>query len=461
MRRGLFDNRSSLHKRSHGMSSFLPHQDQDPDSRALGLEKSRLEYQYNYSYVSPLAMVDQVPLQDEFSWKWLVQCGEHALTMLANHIEVDGDLERQAALRKRHGLFNDLVHAVTADFKGVIDVIEETLGATCNGDDNVTVLDCVIDVIEETLGATPINGPLKDLEAFHQLFRTIGLPAINKDYTDDGVFSEMRVAGTNPLLLRKVPKLDERFPVTDLQLHGTLPGDSLAAAGAEGRLYLVDYAMLKGVENGLFAGAQKYLHAPLAAFVFDPKSRKLVPVAIQCGQEPGPDAPIFTPRDGHGWLIAKPIVEVADGNYHEAVSHLGRTHLFIKPFVIASARQLAANHPVGMLPRPHFEGTLKINDYARRHLVNDSGPVDKMLAGAIGSTRGLTVKGVMNYRFNESILPTALAARGVDDPTLLPHYPYRDDALLYWNAIRKWVADYLAIYYVTDGDLQADAELNA
>ena len=419
------------------MSAFLPHHDPDPDARSLQLEKAQAEYQYNYTYVSPLAMVDQVPFQDEFSWKWLVQCGEHSLRMLANHIEVDGDPVRKAATRERHGRFSDLVHACTCDFKGIVAVIEEAFGAA------------------------PVGGPLRDLQAFDDLFRAIGLPAINKDYKDDRVFAEMRLAGPNPLMLRRVAGLDDRFPVTDADLQASLPGDSLAAAGAEGRLYLVDFAPLKDVKNGGSAAAPKYLYAPLALFALDRVSRRLVPVAIQCGQEPGPDAPIFTPRDGPGWLIAKTIVEVADGNYHEAVSHLGRTHLFLEPFVIATCRRLASNHPLSLLLRPHFEGTLKINDYASRHLIDDGGPVDRMCGGEIRSMRTLAVRGVLTYPFNDSLLTASLAARGVDDPTLLPNYPYRDDALLYWKAIRQWVADYLAIYYVHDADLQIDEELLA
>lgn len=149
------------------MSAFLPHHDPDPDARSLQLEKAQAEYQYNYTYVSPLAMVDQVPFQDEFSWKWLVQCGEHSLRMLANHIEVDGDPVRKAATRERHGRFSDLVHACTCDFKGIVAVIEEAFGAA------------------------PVGGPLRDLQAFDDLFRAIGLPAINKDYKDDRVFAEM------------------------------------------------------------------------------------------------------------------------------------------------------------------------------------------------------------------------------------------------------------------------------
>ena len=419
------------------MSAFLPHRDPDPDQRAADLQEAQDEFQYNYTYVSPLAMVDKVPFQDAFAWHWMVHCGQHALTMLANHIEVDGDPRRKDEHRERHSRFFNLINAVSADFRGVIDVIEEALGAS------------------------PISGRLESLEEFNNLFRRIGLPPINKDYTDNRVFAETRLAGPNPVMLRRVTRLDDRFPVTDQLLHGVLDGDSLDAAGAEGRMYLADYAMLKGMENGSFPNTQKYVYAPLALFIADKASGRLKPTAIQCTQEPGPDSPIFTPDDQYGWVIAKTIVEVADGNYHEAVSHLGRTHLFIEPFVVATYRQLAASHPIAILLQPHFEGTLRINEFARRDLIKDRGPVDQMLGGSITATRALTVNGVLNYSFNESMLPFDLASRGVDDLTLLPNYPYRDDSLLYWTAIRKWVSDYLALYYQSDADLHADQELAA
>jgi arachidonate 15-lipoxygenase len=40
-------------------------------------------------------------------------------------------------------------------------------------------------------------------------------------------------------------------------------------------------------------------------------------------------------------------------------------------------------------------------------------------------------------------------------------YPYRDDALLVWDAIHKWVSDYLSLYYASDDDVQKDLELQA
>ena len=59
------------------------------------------------------------------------------------------------------------------------------------------------------------------------------------------------------------------------------------------------------------------------------------------------------------------------------------------------------------------------------------------------------------------MLPRTFSARGVDDPELLPVYPYRDDSLLYWEAIRQWVSEYLAVWYRTQADLDGDHELGA
>jgi len=63
------------------------------------------------------------------------------------------------------------------------------------------------------------------------------------------------------------------------------------------------------------------------------------------------------------------------------------------------------------------------------------------------------------------MVPKTFALRGVDNVDQLPDYPYRDDALLIWEAIHQWVADYLALYYdggnagdnavLRDGELQS------
>ena len=48
---------------------------------------------------------------------------------------------------------------------------------------------------------------------------------------------------------------------------------------------------------------------------------------------------------------------------------------------------------------------------------------------------------------------------GIDDPTLLPNYHYRDDGILIWNAIEFYVTEIIGIFYKSDDDVNEDAKL--
>jgi arachidonate 15-lipoxygenase len=254
--------------------------------------------------------------------------------------------------------------------------------------------------------------------------------------------------------------------VTEEQYQAVMGAtDSLQSAIAQGRVYLADYAILDGALNGTYGTQpqiQKYLYAPLAMFAVpsnDDPHRLLRPVAIQCGQNPA-DYPVITPSTGeYAWLMAKTIVQVADANFHEAVSHLARTHLLIEPFVISTHRQLPSDHPLFKLLVPHFQGTLAINNAAQAFLVAPKGGVNGLLGSTIDNSRVLAVKGLQARGFNADMLPRRLKERGVDDPSALPVYPYRDDGLLVWEAIRDWVEAYLGLYYPSDEAVKSDRPL--
>lgn len=419
------------------MSSFLPQLDPDPERRQANLAEARKDYEWEYNYVSPLAMVKKVPHVDEYSFKWLAKVGERALHVLANHIAIDRDNDRNDFHRTKLKVFKDLISRRVTNTQDLLALLHDSLHCTVEAE-------------------RP-----KSLDDYSDLFRKVGLPAVARDFQEDRVFAYMRIAGPNPVMIHRISSLDDRFPVTQAVYGSVMKNDSLAAAGAEGRLYLADYAGLAFVTDGSFPRDQKYMYAPLALFAVDKDSRQLQPVAIQCEQTPAPDNPVFTPDDGFNWQIAKTIVEMADGNYHEAVTHLGRTHLFIEPFVVATQRQLGGSHPLGMLLRPHFEGTLAINNSAHTRLIADRGNVNRLTSGTIDATRTAATKGIETYPVNDAMLPLTFAARGVEDTETLPLYPYRDDSLLYWNAIRPWVEDYLRIWYRTPADLAGDFELTA
>lgn len=317
----------------------------------------------------------------------------------------------------------------------------------------------------EGLKAQAPTGRPTSLKDYRKLFAYIELPEIADTFQSDESFAWLRVAGPNPVMIERMTAIDPRFPVTEAQYQAVMgSADSLAAAIEAGRVYLADYGILDGALGGSFGTnpqVQKYLYAPLALFAVPTEGGLLRPVAIQCGQNPQ-RYPVITPADGDpAWLTAKTIVQIADVNFHEAVSHFARTHLLIEPFVVATHRRLSATHPVFQLLVPHFQGTLAINDSAKDKLVAARGGVNRLLSATIDTSRVLIVKGFLGRGFNADMFPKRLRDRGVDDPQRLPIYPYRDDGLLIWEAIHHWVTDYLQLYYASDAAVQEDDELQS
>lgn len=416
------------------MSAFLPSFDPDPETRRAERDRRRSEYIFNHACVSPLALVDDVAGRDRFSIEFTTLVLGKIMTNVANEADADSALRRQ--IRSLDLPLTDVALAGS------------------------TAVRAVAGAVGQVIGARAAARRLQNLDDFNALFHVIGLPPIAKDFHLDETFAELRLSGANPVLIHRIDKLDDRFPVTDADFQVALPNDTLVAAGAEGRLFLVDYHKLDGVETGIApSGLQKYLYAPLALFATNKDTLKLTPIAIQCRQRPSANNPIFTPNDGYNWRIAKTIVEIADGNYHEAITHLGRTHLTVEPFIVSAHRQFGLNHPVNVLLQPHFEGTLAINNLARMKLICPDGVVDRLLGGKISATLGLSAWGVQGHAFMDLLPMASFRERGVDDLASLPHYAYRDDSLLHWNAIRGWVATYLQCFYRSDLEVAADVEV--
>ncbi|MEH1916162.1 lipoxygenase family protein [Nostoc sp.] len=450
------------------------------------LDIARQEYQYNYTHIPSIAMLDRLSIAEEFATNWYFLLAQQLRVVFINTLIVNRGNQGSKSIRddvERFILEAFLKGAVPVKISilaRILQIIPQFLLKSISQDvrelddlfysilkeNGLVILRDALNRIINLLYEGQPTGHATSLKDYENLFPVIGVPAIAKTYQEDQVFAYMRVAGYNPVTIARVTTPGDRFPVTNEHYQGVMgTDDSLAAAGLEGRLYLADYKILDGAVNGTFPHEQKYLYAPLALFALpkgsDP-TRLLRPIAIQCGQTPGPDYPIVTPNSGkYSWLFAKTIVQIADANYHEAVTHLARTHLLIGVFAIATARQLPLTHPLRILLHPHFDSTLAINDAAQRILIAPGGGVDRLLSSSIDNSRVLAVLGLQSYGFNSAILPKQFQQRGVDDPNLLPIYPYRDDALLVWDVIHQWVADYLNLYYTKDEDIQKDRALQA
>ena len=306
------------------------------------------------------------------------------------------------------------------------------------------------------------------LTEFRLLFQTIPLPAIADTFMDDQSFARFRVAGPNPMLIECIKSIPAKLPLTEAQYQAVMGAhDSIASALTENRLYLLDYAELDylAAVPGEADGLTKHVFAPLALFAVPKGDSSLVPVGIQCGQNPATN-PLFFPAEKDsptfwGWQMAKFVVQVAECNYHELFVHLARTHLVLEAFTIATHRNLAESHPLNVLLQPNFFGTLFINNAASKYLISPGSPIDEFFGAPLERSQQAVGTDRLNFDFYANMLPADLKRRGIADPKHLPDFPWRDDALLLWEAIHTWVGNYVSVYYVDDEAVTADTELAA
>ncbi|MFI9385938.1 lipoxygenase family protein [Kutzneria sp. NPDC052558] len=295
----------------------------------------------------------------------------------------------------------------------------------------------------------------KTIQAFRDVFARVSPPAATADFESDEYFAEVMVAGPDPTRLVRMDRVPAKFPLTTAHL-----GEDLDQAVAAGRVYWIDYEAMSALDNGTHPQSPKYMYSPMVAFVVPRGGGALKPFAIQCGQDPaGRD--IYTPADGYSWRLARNCVLAAHNTYHEVLTHLGFTHLMSEPVLIAAVRNLAVNHPVAVLLRRHFEGTMSINKLAVELLIQPGRAVEYLIGSDLKSTYPWLAEHRSKRSFRDNYLPTMLASSGTDSVSALPYHPYRDDGLLVWNSVYRWVSDFVGAYYKSDVDVAGDHELQA
>ena len=476
----------------------LPADDSDPVGRERDLERARETWAYDFDALPPLAATKGVPRAARPSMRWFAKVARRLAVVQINELRVrhawtrrwrgpDVGLESLDAKDGRIGRMLDAIRAAQDAHQTFVDRfapwdderpgLESMSAQEVSGDQADELAREVEERIHKVLG--PGIQPSEDagleglgrpegprgrpegIEDYARLFRQIPLPEIAETWQQDETFAWLRVAGPNPTLLTGIAELPDNFPLEDALFARVMEGgDSLAAAGAEGRLFLCDYRVVGEVlRPAPYQGVRKYISAPLALFAVPAGGGALRPVAIQCEQTPDAETnPVFTPLDGDRWKLAKAVVQAADGNHHELVSHLGRTHLYVEPFLLATERHLSDRHPIHRLLTPHFEGTVFINNSARGDLIAPGGAIDRIFAGSIDSAKALAAKGVETYSLDVGLLPNQLAAARSDAIT---DFPYRDDARLLWGAIHRWVESYVTHVYPSDAAVADDVELRA
>lgn len=313
----------------------------------------------------------------------------------------------------------------------------------------------------------------------------MNLPAGQQPWQADWYFGYEQIAGYNTTLLQGVTirggaragglHLDAlllKFPITDAIFQGVLNDRTitLESAARAGRLFVCDYTMLDGAPGSPLFGQWRFPVAPIALFYWNPTPPPgyppqprgvMQPIAIQLGQKPDPETtPIFTPRDGDKWTVARTLVLSSSAIQHETVAHLGACHLTIEPMVVATHRQLPPAHPIFVLLAPHFRFTIAINDAALGSLIAPGGVVATNIGTSIEGSMGLVRDAHLAWCFDEQEPRRLFQTRGVSGDEL-PDFPFRDDTLLLWDALSSFVGKYLKLYYASDEDVKADTELQA
>ncbi|MFD4599231.1 lipoxygenase family protein [Streptomyces sp. NPDC058464] len=314
----------------------------------------------------------------------------------------------------------------------------------------------------------PTPGPRTDadtantLEQFQEIFTVVKPPDVVSWCETDEYFAEMMVAGPDPTRLTRLDTVPGKFPITSEHLHSVpeLAHETLESALAAGRVCWVDHESMSVLNNGHHYQDPKYIYSPMVAFAVPRTGGALRPFAIQCGQDPA-GREIYTPADGYSWKLAKNCVLAAHNTYHGVLSHLAFTHLISEAVLLAAVRNLAAVHPVAVLLRRHFEGTMSINKLAVEVLIQPGRAVEYVIGSDLKSTYPFIAEHRKNFSFTGNYLPAKLARSGTDSLSGLPHYPYRDDGLLVWTAIRRWTDEFVDAYYRSDAEVREDHELQA
>ena len=200
------------------------------------------------------------------------------------------------------------------------------------------------------------------LELYDSQYKTIARPFISDHITTNSLFAFQRLAGNNPIAIKRVSFIPANFPLTDGQYKLVMgEDDSLSEALNEKRVYMLDYSYLKGAESedgytkpeGEYGSPMTvgYSYLAMALFAVSKETKELMPIGIQCGQD-NQNNPIILATDTEtdkrywAWQRAKYVINTADESEFQLSTHLGLTHLLIEAFAMATYRMLPENHPI-------------------------------------------------------------------------------------------------------------------
>lgn len=420
------------------MLPSLPQYDPELDQRRARVAADRALHKLSRNY-GGIPFVESVPLKDEFGAKYLAAAAKWQARSYTNIAATGAD-------------------ALRFDPNGGLEHVAK---------DVRTVL--------QTRLQRAIWGPARDVRVsnwrertpltvaeYRRMFPTVDPPESMHYWQHDWFFAWERLAGTNPILIQLATDIPHTVPFSAADYRAVMQHygitDSLDTALGELRIFKVDLAVLEGIDAGMSEGWRKWLYPPIALFALRPDRQRLLPIAIQCTQRPSPKAPVLMPMDGWAWKMARTVVQSADSNQHGVVEHGTLCHILVAIVATCMHRTMASNHPLRVLLSQNLRYTLPL-DKLTKELFEPGGRTPTIQSPTVDATLRLSRRGLAGFDWTQRSPPLEFSRRRVDNPEILPEYPYRDDSLPHWHAIVKFCEKYVRLYYASDRDVLEDAEL--
>ena len=302
---------------------------------------------------------------------------------------------------------------------------------------------------------------------------------------DDYEFARQRLGSANPNVM-------SRYTGTNTDLNNLIDSASGAFDKSElksrlnglndsAKLFVCDYnTTLGSIETNKFVQTNSkpdympdgfFFSVPIAFFSVELINEEEVfrPVTIQIDSIN--KGYIFTTEDGgNAWLLAKLWVASADAQWWFSGTHLFNTHSIDMIFGIAAVNLmeqglLDETHPMVKLTQPHFKKVFSINsgiyDPSKTDGLYQKGNFcDQFLPTGITGIYQLINNLYENYSFDDQAFDVNIAARNVGKDQFSGHFPYRDDSQIWWNSIKKFVAEIVDATYSSDAEVSADTQLN-
>nr|XP_058945590.1 polyunsaturated fatty acid 5-lipoxygenase-like [Pocillopora verrucosa] len=304
-------------------------------------------------------------------------------------------------------------------------------------------------------------------------------------WISDRFFTQQRLAGINPMSLRRVTlkagpvgldwdtlykTLNPEFDWEGAVQKALGSDDTLEEAIYQGRVYVLRYELCDDLprekvdltDNDPNRTMWDTL-SPIALFAskqdFLTKTNDLVPVAIQMDYTP--DSSVYTPDDDDNWMLAKLNVQVTDLGYAQIVEHLGKVHFLMEPFCVVLKRTLSSSHPLHQILKYHCRDVTVPNTVGAPKLVGEGEFMDQLFAFGNEGTTQLLKEAHKLSTWDVTDFRNEIKKRGVDDKKLLPYYPYRDDGEQILKIIENMVKGYVDLYYYDNEDVKKDYEFGS